>query len=74
MKTLRAQSRNDDPTSQHGFVWVYRYVYWDESSQSHQTSSRFATADVIRCGLGTIINSSGKRIPTSDLVDGAFSE
>ena len=74
MNSLQAQSRNDDPTARPGYVLVYRYVYWDESSQSHQTSSRFATADVIRCGLGEIIPASAKKIPMTKLIDGTFAD
>ena len=73
MRTQLQASATDDSTAP-GFVWVYQYIYWDEASQSHKTSTRFAIADVIRCGLGVIINTSGKRIPTSKLIDGAFAE
>jgi hypothetical protein len=68
------QAASDTDLTASGFVWVYQYIYWDEAAQTHKTSKRFATADVIKCGLGVVINSSGKRIPTSKLIDGAFAE
>lgn len=70
---MQQASSSDDITAP-GFVWVYRYTYWDEASQGQKTSTRYATADVIRCGLGAIINASAKRIPVSKLIDGAFAE
>jgi hypothetical protein len=63
-----------DNSTAPGYVWVYQYVYWDDASRSHKTSTRFATDEVIRCGLGVAVNHSGKRIPISKLIDGAFAE
>jgi hypothetical protein len=56
------------------FVWVYRYRYWDEPSQSQKESARFAKLEVIKCGLGEVILSSGKKVRASALVDGAFAD
>jgi hypothetical protein len=55
-------------------IWVYQYIYWDELSQTHQTSIRFATEEAIRLGLGVRVHSSGKKIRPEDLIDGAFAE
>ena len=65
---------SDADLTETGFVWVYQYIYWDEIEKTHKTSKRFATADVIKCGLGVAVGSSGKRIPVSQLIDGAFAE
>ena len=65
---------SQDTTTAPGFVWVYQYTFWDEASRTRKTSERFATIEVIRCGLGEFIPSSGKKIPVSKLIDGAFAE
>ena len=55
-------------------VWVYQYLYWDDVKKEHTASKRFATVDVIKCGLGTPILASGKKVPKDKLIDGAFAE
>lgn len=72
MKTEERQT--SDTTTDPGFVWVYQYTSWDEASDSRKVSERFATIEVIRCGLGKFIPSSGKKIPVAKLIDGAFAE
>ena len=78
IKTQEPQPLRDheshDTTTAPGFVWVYQYEYWDEAAQSRKVSERFATLEVIRCGLGEAIPSSAKKIPVWKLIDGAFAE
>jgi hypothetical protein len=69
-----ALERQHHPTTEPGVVWVYQYVYWDEALRSHRTSTRFATLDAIRCGLGQPVNASAKKVAVCDLIDGAFLE
>jgi hypothetical protein len=64
----------DGPTTEPGFVWVFQYVYWDELEQAHKTSKRYATLDVIKCGLGQTVTASGKKIAITKLIDGAFAD
>ena len=71
---VKIEQRHQDATIEPGFVWVFQYVHWDEASQSQKTSKRFATLDVIRCGLGEPIHSSAKKVRLADLIDGAFVE
>lgn len=66
--------RTMDDLNEYGYLWVYRYRYWDEQSKSQRESQRYARLEVIKCGLGEAILASGKKIPTSALIDGAFSE
>lgn len=77
-KTPEAQQLRDhaseDTTTEPGFVWVYQYSYWDHASEARLVSTRFATAEVIRCGLGEAIPHTGKKIPITDLIEGAFAE
>ena len=49
------------------FVTVYRYTYWDESSQSQKSSDVFATMEQIRSGLGQPIHSSALKVPLGEL-------
>jgi hypothetical protein len=70
---LRDQASQDTTTAP-GFVWVYQYTYWDQAANSRKTSDRFATIELIRCGLGEFIPSSAKKIPVASLIDGAFAE
>ena len=51
-------------------VLVYLYTFWDEKSQSHKTSTEFATVDGIRNGLGIPVYTSGRKVPRSQLIDG----
>ena len=46
-------------------VWVYRYIYWDESAQRHKTSAEYATREAILNGLGVIVPTSGVKVPFS---------
>jgi len=62
------------PTTDPGYVWVYRYLWWDADSQSRRASAQFATLDGIHCGLGVPIMTSGKKVAIADLVDGAFAD
>jgi hypothetical protein len=50
------------------FLVVYRYKYWDESTDSMQVSNGMATLTCIRDGLGTPIIESGRKVPR-DAVD-----
>ena len=70
---LRDQASQDTTTAP-GYIWVYQYTFWDEATKTHKTSERFATLDVIRCGLGEFIPQSAKKIPVSKLIDGAFAD
>ena len=63
-----------DPTTEAGLVLVYRYTFWDEASHSRKVSERFATIETIRCGLGEAILHTGKKIPFTKLIDGAFAD
>ncbi len=51
-------------------VSVYQYTYWDEASNERKTSTRYATMDVIRSGLGVPVFTSEKRVPVNELVNG----
>lgn len=73
METKQEQPHTE-ASAEAGFVWVYQYTFWDEESKSRKTSERFATLELIRCGLGEFIPSSGKKIPVAKLIDGAFAE
>ena len=53
-------------------VLVYLYTYWDEESKSHKTSTRYATADAIKNGLGVPVLSTERKIERRELVDGEF--
>ena len=64
----------EPPDAEALFVWVFRYSYWDEESQAHERSWRFATLDMIRSGLGEPIHSTAKKVRVNDLIDGAFAD
>ena len=53
-------------------VVVFLYTYWDEESKSHKTSTRYATADAIKNGLGLPVHSTERKVDRSELVDGEF--
>ena len=74
MKATAPDQRDLHPTTERGFVWVYQYTYWDDAAKAHKTSERFATIEVIRCGLGDPVHTSAKKIPITKLIDGAFAE
>ena len=74
MANMQTQEHPDGDVTEPGFVWVYRYTYWDEDLKVRKTSKRFATREVIQCGLGEMIHASAKKIPIANLVDGAFAE
>ena len=52
----------------HGVI-VYRYKYWDAESKSHKTSSLYATAGMIRNGLGHSMVETAMNVDASDLRD-----
>ena len=78
VKTPEPQQLRDhdssDTTTAPGMVWVYQFTFWDEATNTRKTSERFATLEVIRCGLGEFIPSSAKKIPVTKLIDGSFAE
>ena len=74
MSESRSKATLQSATTEPGYVWVFRYTYWDEAEEVRKTSIRFATLDVITCGLGQPVHASAKKIPTSDLIDGKFAE
>jgi hypothetical protein len=53
-------------------VLVYQYMYWDESTRVRQTSRLYATAEVIRDGLGTPIHASAIEVSRAELRDGGI--
>lgn len=53
-------------------VLVYRYLFWDEETRSRKTSSVYATAELIRNGLGTPVHTSALEVDRSDLRDGGI--
>ena len=53
-------------------VLVYLYTYWDADSQSQKTSTRYATVEAIRNGLGQSVHASERKVSKAELVDGAF--
>ena len=55
-------------------VWVYRYKYWDESSQTLRVSDRFAILEMIRNGLGVPDFAQGKKVLIADVVGGHFQD
>ena len=71
---MKTQEKHAHSTTETQYVWVYQYVYWDDASHTRKTSERFATLEVIRCGLGSPVHASAKKIPVSQLIDGMFSE
>jgi hypothetical protein len=50
---------------------VYRYVYWDEATRSHKTSTLYATLPAIRNGLGSPVYE-GAIYVDSDHLDGGI--
>jgi hypothetical protein len=61
----------DDPDSSE-FVFVYRYLYWDEASQSRKVSNVCATEEAIRTCLGKRLDSGRIRVPRSDVLGGGI--
>ena len=53
-------------------VTVYRYKYWDEESKTHKTSALYATADMIRSGLGQALNETAIKVAREGLREGGF--
>lgn len=53
-------------------VTVYRFTYWDENAGAHVTSSRYATLETIRSGLGNAVPESALKVRRSDLTDGLY--
>ena len=53
-------------------VLVYLYSSWDDESKSHKTSTRYATIDAIKNGLGVPVLKSERKIKRSELIDGSF--
>ena len=53
-------------------IWVYQYLYWDEPSGSHKRSSRYATMDAIKAGLGQPVLDSACPVSRLDLIDEVF--
>src|SRR5688572_18637197 len=51
---------------------VYRYVYWDEATQSHKTSSIYATLPAIRNGLGSPVHEGAMYVDSDDLQGGIY--
>lgn len=50
-------------------IAVYRYTYWDEEAKAHKTSTRYATLETIRSGLGQPIPESVIKIRRDVLSD-----
>ena len=74
MNDFVSRSRLDSSAADADTVWVYQYTYWDDETRTHRRSERYATADAIRCGLGTPAFETGKRIDRAALIDGAFAD
>ena len=53
-------------------VTVYLYTYWDADAQTHRTSTRFATIEAIRDGLGQPVFPSERKTNRVELIDGMF--
>jgi hypothetical protein len=53
-------------------VVVYRYRYWDHESKSHKVSEIYATAEMIRNGLGQPENDTAIKVSRCDLTDGGY--
>ena len=50
-------------------VFVFRYLFWDEASQSRRVSSVLATEEAIRGGLGVRIDGGSMMVLRSALRD-----
>jgi hypothetical protein len=49
---------------------VYRYLYWDEETRVHKTSSTYATLPAIHTGLGIPIYGSARYVSVKELQAG----
>lgn len=63
---------NQEKNADAQIALVYLYTYWDERSQRQETSTRFATHEAIRLGLGQPVPSSARKVLQRDLTDGVF--
>lgn len=53
-------------------VLVYLYTYWDDRSKKQEISTRFATLEAIRNGLGLPVLENARKVDPERLIDGAF--
>ena len=51
---------------------VYLFQYWDETTQSHKTSTVYASLPMIHSGLGLPLYDSAKSVDASDLEGGIY--
>ena len=51
---------------------VYLFQYWDETTQSHKTSTVYASLPVIHSGLGLPLYDSAKYVDAADLEGGIY--
>jgi hypothetical protein len=51
---------------------VYLFQQWDEATQSHKTSTVYATLPVIHSGLGLPMYDSAKYVDAADLEGGIY--
>lgn len=53
-------------------VLVYLYTYWDDRTHKQETSTRFATLEAIRNGLGLPVLENARKVDRAGLIEGAF--